>query len=167
MTLHTETLTQDHKEFTRQQYPLKLAWAVTIHKSQGMTLSRAILRLDDTFAYGQAYVGLSRLSSFDGLFIEGSNIEASHVRADPEVTNFYESASRPLRENVSPNIRYEEMSLEALKALVTEKNLRDLCIGYSDDDKNEYCRLLYWHEKEKENCYSSGVDTTMVAADIS
>ena len=158
MTKHTEILKNgEHGEYRRQQLPLKLAWAVTIHKSQGMTLSRAILRLDDTFAFGQAYVALSRLSSFDGLFIEGDNIDASHVRADPEVTNFYENARRPIwLEEVLPNTPYEEMSLERLKQLVTEKHLTDFCIGYSDDNKDEYVKLLYWYEKENKNDNSSG-----------
>ncbi|MEM7367972.1 MAG: helix-turn-helix domain-containing protein [Bacteroidota bacterium] len=50
-----------------EQYPLKLAWAVTIHKSQGLTFEKAILDMADTFAPGQLYVALSRLTSLDGL----------------------------------------------------------------------------------------------------
>jgi GTPase SAR1 family protein len=49
------------------QYPLKLAWAVTIHKSQGLTFERAILDVADSFAPGQLYVALSRLTSLAGL----------------------------------------------------------------------------------------------------
>ncbi len=52
-----------------KQYPLKPAWAVTIHKSQGLTFERAILDLSDTFAPGQLYVALSRLTSLDGLVL--------------------------------------------------------------------------------------------------
>ena len=99
MAFHNETVKSGEQEYRRSQVPLKLAWAVTIHKSQGMTLSRAILRLDDAFAYGQAYVALSRLSSFEGLFIEGKNIEISHVKADPEVAKYYETARRPILKN--------------------------------------------------------------------
>mmetsp|Transcript_36775 Transcript_36775/g.78396 ORF Transcript_36775/g.78396 Transcript_36775/m.78396 type:complete len:196 (+) Transcript_36775:125-712(+) len=54
----------------RRQVPLKLAWATTVHKSQGSTLSRAILDISNTFEPGQAYVSLSRVRDIDGLFLE-------------------------------------------------------------------------------------------------
>ncbi|MEP1460317.1 helix-turn-helix domain-containing protein [Ekhidna sp.] len=54
---------------TFKQYPLKLAWSVTIHKSQGLTFDKAILDLEGTFAAGQLYVALSRLTSLDGLVL--------------------------------------------------------------------------------------------------
>ena len=54
-----------------KQFPLQLAWAVTLHKAQGMSLSYVKLNLTDSFAAGMAYVGLSRLTSEVGLVIEG------------------------------------------------------------------------------------------------
>ena len=55
---------------TFTQYPIKLAWAVTIHKSQGQTFEKVIIDLDrGSFAPGQTYVALSRVTSLEGLFL--------------------------------------------------------------------------------------------------
>ena len=69
----------------RIQLPLKLAWALTVHKAQGMTLSRAELMLQDAFAAGQAYVALSRVTSLAGLWLSGLDITQGMVKAHPEV----------------------------------------------------------------------------------
>lgn len=64
-----------------QQIPLRLAWAITIHKSQGMTLAAAEINLASTFERGQGYVALSRLKSIDGLRLLGFNDQA--LELDP------------------------------------------------------------------------------------
>ena len=73
----------------RIQLPLKLAWALTVHKSQGMSLSRAELMLHDAFDYGQVYVALSRVTSLAGLWVRGGSITQNVVKAHPDVLAFY------------------------------------------------------------------------------
>lgn len=73
---------------SRNQLPLKLAWVITVHKSQGMTLSRAVIELHDAFDYGQVYVALSRVVSLSGLWIRGGAITQKCVKAHPDVLTF-------------------------------------------------------------------------------
>jgi ATP-dependent DNA helicase PIF1 len=67
-----------------EQVPLRLAWAITIHKSQGMTLDAAVIDLSRSFAFGMGYVALSRVKSLDGITLLGLNQHALLV--DEEIT---------------------------------------------------------------------------------
>lgn len=60
-----------------------------MHKSQGMTLDRLELQLDDAFDYGQVYVALSRVKSLEGLWIKGKAITQNMVKAHPDVLEFH------------------------------------------------------------------------------
>jgi ATP-dependent DNA helicase PIF1 len=78
--------------FNREQIPLRLAYAVTIHKAQGATLDCALIDIgDNTFEYGQAYVALSRVKSLDSLYIW--DLKASAFTVHPKVTQFFQSIS--------------------------------------------------------------------------
>jgi ATP-dependent DNA helicase PIF1 len=70
------------------QVPLRLAWAITVHKSQGMTLDTAVMDLSDAFVRGQWYVALSRVRSLDGLLLRGYN--TTSLQIDPRVREYDE-----------------------------------------------------------------------------
>jgi hypothetical protein len=69
------------------QFPLKLAWAITIHKSQGLTFERAIIDANAAFAHGQVYVALSRCKSLEGLILS-SPLTAKGIISNPRVDEF-------------------------------------------------------------------------------
>ena len=82
---------EDPREAARSQIPLMLAWALTIHKVQGMTLTKAKMDLSRVWECGQAYVALSRVTDRRGLHLIDYNL--SNIRADPVAREFHESLS--------------------------------------------------------------------------
>ena len=87
-----DAVTKQQKEEvlgTFEQYPIKLAWAITVHKSQGLTFDKAIIDVGSAFAPGQVYVALSRLRSLEGLTLR-TRIDPSVVSTDKDVLAFSE-----------------------------------------------------------------------------
>ena len=82
----------DYPRIGIEQLPLRLAWAFTIHKSQGITLDIAEMDLgSNVFEYGQSYVGLSRVRSLEGLYLSGFN--PRKIKTNPTVSEFYKLIS--------------------------------------------------------------------------
>jgi guanylate kinase len=76
---------------TFTQFPLKLAWAITIHKSQGLTFEKAIIDANLAFAHGQVYVALSRCKSFEGMVLR-SPISFNSVKTDGTISEYTRNA---------------------------------------------------------------------------
>lgn len=73
------------------QFPLRLAWAITIHKSQGLTFEKAIIDAGDAFAAGQVYVALSRCISLSGMILK-SKVKTNSLFTDPRILGFTRSS---------------------------------------------------------------------------
>lgn len=82
-----------NENYSLAQIPLVLSWAITIHKSQGMSIEKAIIDIGSSvFQYGQTYVALSRVKSLNGLYL--TKVNAQKIRAHPEVIKFYKKIER-------------------------------------------------------------------------
>jgi hypothetical protein len=77
-----------------EQFPVKLAWAITVHKSQGLTFERAVIDVGQAFADGQVYVALSRLRSIDGLVLR-SRINPGVISTDKKIVAYSEGNHKP------------------------------------------------------------------------
>ncbi|MBR6198107.1 MAG: helix-turn-helix domain-containing protein [Bacteroidaceae bacterium] len=95
-------------EGTFRQYPLRLAWAITVHKSQGLTFEHAVLDINSSFAHGQTYVALSRCRTLEGMVL-AHPISNSSVITDSSVNAYIDkelSETGKATEEL-PNMRFE------------------------------------------------------------
>ena len=97
------------------QFPLRLAWAITIHKSQGLTFDKAVIDAQSAFAHGQTYVALSRCRTLEGLVLT-SRISPSAIICDREIVSF----NKQVEENQPTESDLEKSKLAYRKEIITE-----------------------------------------------
>lgn len=99
---------------TFEQYPLKLAWAITIHKSQGLTFDHMLIDAADAFSHGQVYVALSRCRSLEGIQLT-SPIPANAVKTDTKIHAFTEQTEqqKPTHDDLhTAKITYQQQLIQ-------------------------------------------------------
>ncbi len=118
---------------TFTQYPLMLAWAVTIHKSQGKTFDKVIIDIGKgTFAHGQMYVALSRCTSFNGIVLK-QPIAKKHIWTDFQVVDFvtkYQYRKAEQRCNVDDK-------LDIITRAIKDKKLLNIVYLKPSDEKTQ------------------------------
>ena len=147
------------------QYPFRLAWAVTIHKSQGKTFERVVIDIGrGSFASGQTYVGLSRCTSFEGIRLEVP-IKKQHIHTDARIYKFLTShAYKKAAESLSfeNKIRIIEQAIKAkqklemtyLKANDTKSKsvIMPLTVGEEDYKGKKFPGMLAYCTNREEEC---------------
>lgn len=99
-----------------RQYPLRLAWAITIHKSQGLTFDHAIIDISHSFAHGQAYVALSRCRTLEGIILSAP-LQRDAIIADSVVDTFVENIDKYTPSEATVSMLQQKYMIQVLDEL--------------------------------------------------
>jgi len=139
---------------TFRQFPVRLAWSITVHKSQGLTFEKVYADLGNSFAPGQVYVALSRCTSMDGLVL-ASKIGPSAIRTDSRVMRYAQTETPRLELLQQLDSSKADFCYEQAREALHNKNASACisalyeAIGYRNDvQKDEFRRYVsVWFEK--------------------
>lgn len=134
---NSHTFLHQSTNITRYQFPLKLAWAVTIHKVQGQTTKHAVISLVHIFQAGMAYVALSRVTSIDGLYLLNYNTKAFYC--NPKIESSV--CQMPVVQLAAEN-PFSESQNENDQITIIHHNIQSLNKHFADlKADTEFC----WH----------------------
>lgn len=138
-------------EIQRLQFPLALAWACTVHKVQGLTLKQIVISFElfkqRSFNYGQIYVGLSRATSLQGVYVLGK-LEHKYIKADPRVRAEYQRLQNTSLLQDDANLQVQEDDPIIPIVLLNIRSLRRHSIDIKCDNKTFNCDMLLLTETQ-------------------
>lgn len=134
---------------TFSQYPLRLAWAITIHKSQGLTFERAIIDAGSSFASGQVYVALSRCKTLEGLVL-ASPITAEAIINDQRVADYINRQDEEAHKSIAqlPRLKddYERFQLIELFQFMDIWRTEEMLCRLLIESFHSYSKLILIHK---------------------